>query len=110
MDHAIDIEQTQALPVACTLSAPEQAARQQVIQAEIARGREAVVELTDGYALRYPGDGAWATKLLEFITFERQCCQFFIFELVFEPACGPVWLRLRGGEGVKEFTRHLTNL
>jgi hypothetical protein len=31
------------------------------------------------------------------------CCPFFTFELTFEPDSGPIWLRVRGQEGVKEF-------
>ena len=51
------------------------------------------------------GEKDWATKLLDFIVFERACCPFFTFELTFEPDSGPIWLRLRGQEGVKEFIK-----
>jgi hypothetical protein len=63
---------------------------------------EATRELADGVAFRFPGDGAWVARLAEFVAFERACCQFFTFELTFAPELGPVWLSLRGGEGVKE--------
>ncbi|MBI4409686.1 MAG: hypothetical protein HY561_08265 [Gemmatimonadetes bacterium] len=39
---------------------------------------------------------------MEFILFERGCCPFLRFELEFEPG-GPLWLRIRGPEGAKEF-------
>ena len=58
---------------------------------------------TDGYALRFPGNDTWANQLTQFITFERKCCPFFIFSLLFEPKQGPIWLRLRGSAGIKEF-------
>jgi len=63
---------------------------------------EATRELVDGYAFRFPGDAEWVARLAEFVAFERACCQFFTFELTFAPELGPVWLSLRGGEGVKE--------
>jgi hypothetical protein len=42
---------------------------------------------------------------MEFIAVERKCCPFFAFELVFEPQEGPMWLRLKGPEGVKSFIK-----
>src|SRR5690242_3726437 len=58
-------------------------------------------ELTDGYAFRFRADQY--PLLAEFIASERLCCPFFHFTLEVTPAQGPLWLRLMGGEGVKEF-------
>ena len=91
--------------IACTLPEPEQIKRRQEIADEIFKGCQEVDELPDGYAFRYPGSGTWATRLMEFILFERGCCPFFTFELVFEANQGPIWLRVRGAEGVKEVIR-----
>jgi len=41
----------------------------------------------------------------EFITLERLCCPFFEFELIAEKADGSMWLRLKGGDGVKDFIK-----
>ncbi len=57
----------------------------------------------DGYALRFPGEARWLATLAEFIRFERACCPFLRFELHAEQQDGPLWLRLRGPVGVKEF-------
>ena len=40
--------------------------------------------------------------IAKFIENERLCCPFFNFGLEVEPNSGPLWLRLTGGEGVKE--------
>ncbi|HEY9710052.1 MAG TPA: hypothetical protein V6D48_17730, partial [Oculatellaceae cyanobacterium] len=40
--------------------------------------------------------------IAKFIENERLCCPFFRFGLDVEPNSGPLWLRLTGGEGVKE--------
>jgi hypothetical protein len=93
---------SQEVAIICTLSAQEQAARREEIAHTILAGRQEMVELPDGYALRFPGDAAWAEKLLAFIVGERECCAFFTFELIFAPQQGPLWLHLRGPEGTKE--------
>jgi len=64
-------------------------------------------QLPDGYALRFPGEETWASRLLRFIVQERACCPFFSFELVFEPGQGPIWLHLRGPAGTTEFVTEM---
>lgn len=91
-------------PVACTLTNDEMADRSVEVYAMFAHV-EATRELADGYAFRFPGDADWVARLAEFIAFERACCQFFTFELTFAPELGPIWLSVRGGEGVKEVAR-----
>jgi hypothetical protein len=59
-------------------------------------------ELADGYAFRFAGDAATATRVLQFVNVERDCCHFFVFTLEFAPALGLLWLTIRGAEGVKE--------
>jgi hypothetical protein len=92
----------QEVPVACTLSAAEQARRGDEIAPLFWEVQE-TRELPDGYALRFPGDETWAARLLAFIAAERACCPFFTFALVFEPQQGPLWLHLRGPAGTKDF-------
>jgi hypothetical protein len=92
---------TEDMPIACSLTAGERALRSDEITT-LFRGRQEARELPDGYALRFAGDDAWATRLLAFITGERACCPFFTFALVFEPGQGPIWLHLRGPAGTKD--------
>jgi hypothetical protein len=61
-------------------------------------------ELPDGYAFRCGTDGSLA-RLGEWIALERKCCPFFRFQLEVDGDTGPVWLRLTGPAGVKEFLR-----
>jgi hypothetical protein len=92
-------------PITCLLPEAELAARrEQVMRALFAAVRQ-VRELPDGYALEFPGGAEWLLRLAEFVAFERACCPFFTFELLCEPEQGPVWLHLRGPEGVKEMVR-----
>lgn len=92
------------LPIACTLAGDDQTQRAADV-ARIFRAVEGVAELPDGYALRFPGDAAWAETLAAFVAFERRCCAFLTFELVFAPNIGPIWLRMCGGGEIKAFVR-----
>ena len=96
----------QGLPVACTLSATDQARRGNEI-APVFSEVQGTRELPDGHALRFPGDETWAARLLAFITEERTCCPFFTFALVFEPQQGSLWLHLRGPAGTKEYVANM---
>ena len=91
------------LELACTLPGPQLSERIDGALAELIAGAEETTELSDGYELRFPGTTEWARTLAEFIMVERDCCAFFTFELMFQPQHGPISLRLRGPDGVKDF-------
>jgi hypothetical protein len=91
--------------IACLLSERDMAARGDLLAQELFPGVEAVEELPDGYAYRFPGDDTWTANVLSFVAAERRCCPFFTFELVFTPHGGPLWLRLRGSAAIKSFVR-----
>jgi hypothetical protein len=93
------------LPIACGLGHREQRERREELSREVFSGRLETEELDDGYAFVFPGEAAWAEKLVGFVVAERECCPFFSFELRFEPGGGPISLRVRGPEGAKEFVR-----
>jgi hypothetical protein len=88
-----------------TVFSPEERERHiAAIRQMLAAVREAQ-EIADGYAFRFEPDSAILIKLAEFIAGERLCCPFLNFDLRVEAGGGPVWLRLTGPEGVKEFLR-----
>ena len=89
--------------VACALSEQDFLQRRQEVARDLFAFAEDVAELSDGYMWRFPGDGEWQAKLLDFVAAERRCCGFFRMELDFEPGLGPVWLTLRGPDGAKAF-------
>ena len=91
------------LPVACTLTAEERRSRPDVIRPLLGSADE-VCELEDGYALRFEATAETAATLLDVALFERRCCAFLSFELIFEPAQGPLWFQIRGSsQEAKEF-------
>ena len=62
-------------------------------------------ELPDGFEFEFPPDAATVQKVLEFAAGERLCCPFFDIVVRMERERGSVWLRLTGGEGVKQFIK-----
>ncbi len=94
------------VPLACSLSASEQITRGEEL-VDLFKHVQQMNELPDGYAFRFLGSDLWANRLLEFINYERNCCPFFTFALIFEPKQGPIWLHVRGPEGVKDTIQHM---
>jgi len=62
-------------------------------------------ELPDGYELELPADNKTYQLLTEWAFQERLCCPFFDITLRFDRENGPLWLRLTGQPGTKEFIK-----
>jgi hypothetical protein len=93
------------LPIACKLTDEKQRERREELARDLFSGSEGVRELESGYEFVFPGGADWAGKVVEFIVYERECCPFLTFEMVFKPGGGRISLRVRGPEGAKEFAR-----
>src|SRR5512137_2331352 len=92
----------------CNLKAltPEERVRQHELAQAIAGAKLETKELADGYAFRLQVEKVSVIDLAEWVAAERKCCPFFDFEILLGREGGPLWLRLRGAEGVKGFMRH----
>jgi hypothetical protein len=91
--------------LACNLNAIPAATREQWAETgkQVYAAVQEVQGLPDGYGFRLPPDSAMLLKIAEYIANERLCCAFIHFTIEIEPNGGPFWLRLTGGEGVKEY-------
>jgi hypothetical protein len=99
---------TQDRPLVCSLTASERAGRSIEID-HLFAGVQQMQELDDGYAFRFAGQDPWPQNVFSFIEGERSCCLFFTFELIFLPGQGPLWLHIRGPEGVKEIIQTMAS-
>ena len=92
----------------CNLKALSPAERERLHQLveKLKAARMVTRELTDGYAFRLQTEQVSIGELAEYVSSERKCCPFFDFEIEVQRDGGPLWLRLKGKEGVKEFMRH----
>ena len=97
----------QESPLACNMLAldAEGRKRHKAVSEQMRAAVKEVQDLPDGYAFRFPAEQSTILLVSEFIARERLCCPFFRFELIAEQEDGPLWLRLRGREGVKEFIK-----
>ena len=98
---------SQESPFACNMLAldAEGRKRHKVVSERVRAAVKEAQELPDGYAFRFSAEQATILLVSEFVSRERLCCPFFRFELISEQEDGPLWLRLRGREGVREFIK-----
>jgi hypothetical protein len=95
-------------PLACNRLAlsPEIRTRHfDVLGPTLVKLRQNVRELPDGYEFEFPEDDETFQLLSEWAAQERKCCPFLDISLRFDRDHGPLWLRLTGREGVKEFIK-----
>jgi hypothetical protein len=67
--------------------------------------RKSVRELADGYEFEFPADEKTYQFLTEWVMQERLCCPFFDLNVRLDREGGPLWLRVTGREGTKDFIR-----
>ena len=94
-------------PIACTLPSEEFAQRRGHLIEHLFQKTIGRLELEDGFEFVFSGDEQLIAELTEFVSFERGCCAFLTFELIFDPQRGPIHLRCRGPEGAKEAVRQM---
>jgi hypothetical protein len=89
----------------CNLGAmnPDERAQYVALSRKLMGASEERRELADGFAFRLAAQKISLREIAEWITFERRCCPFFNLQIEAEPNNGPVWLRMTGVTGVKEF-------
>jgi len=91
--------------IACKLTTPELQARKETIIANLRKKVLEVKELQNGYAFRFDGSDSTIDQLTKFIKSERECCDFFTFNLSIRGDKSTAWLELTGEEGTKDFIR-----
>ena len=107
-NSATELKKSSQKPVfACNMLAlnAEERKRHIEVTKRLRAAAKEVRELPDGYGFRFSSDQPAILLISEFIARERLCCPFFTFEMIVEPEDGPLWMRLRGADVVKDFIR-----
>ena len=105
MTHAA---QKQESPFACNVNALTKEVRKRhfdELGPALRARRKQVRELPDGYEFAFPPDAKTYAMITEWADQERLCCPFFDIDIRIEHEGGPVWLRLTGRPGTKDFIR-----
>jgi hypothetical protein len=95
-------------PLACNAFALSPQARKrhfEEVGPALLKLKKSTRELPDGYEFELPADKATWQLLTEWAYQERLCCPFFDIGLRFDRENGPLWLRLTGRTGTKEFIK-----
>lgn len=96
-----------SMPLACVLDAIPAAERPAHVKLLARLFGAAVREqcdlpgTADGYAYRFEAETF--DDVARFITNERRCCPFLRFTVELSPDGGPLWVRLTGPAGTREF-------
>jgi hypothetical protein len=91
----------------CNLKAftPAERARHEQLSKKLREARVEIKELSNGFAFRLQNEAVSLTELAEWVAGERKCCPFFDFGIDLQGDGGPLWLELKGNDGVKQFMR-----
>ena len=95
-------------PLACNAFALSPEARKrhfEEVGPALLKLKKSMRELPDGYEFELPADNKTYQLLTEWALQERLCCPFFDIDLRLDRENGPLWLRLTGRPGTKEFIK-----
>lgn len=82
--------------VACKLNSAEQIKRSKEIKQDLLSKSSTVNELPDGFEWVFDASNETANRLIDFVNFERDCCAFFTFTMVFTPDKKNIRLQITG--------------
>jgi hypothetical protein len=95
------------LPIACTLTPGDLRRRASELLPALVTRAESYERLDEGLRLRFAASSETLQAITRVLDTERQCCQFFRFQLTIEPGLGPMVLDVQGPAGTAEFLADL---
>jgi hypothetical protein len=95
------MEKADPMALVCALPEGDRAQRRIEVQS-LLQSRTAFTRHPDGVELEWEFSEETARGLLDFILFERRCCETFTYELRFAPPHNRITLRMRASTGQVE--------
>lgn len=89
----------------CKLTSRELQERRETVLTSLRKQVIEKKELKNGYAFRFTGTDKMIDELTEFAKSERQCCDFFTFNLSITGDTSSVWFEITGPKEAKEFIK-----
>lgn len=98
---------TEKSPFYCNVKALNQVEWDRLKQLHhlLADARVETQEMPEGYAFRLAKEKIVLSDVAEWISLEGRCCPFFDFKIELQRDGGPLWLKVGGADGVKQFLR-----
>jgi hypothetical protein len=91
--------------LSCKLTTPELQKRKETVLESLRKQVIESKELPKGYAFKFVGTDQMIDEILEFIKTERECCDFFTFNLSVGGDKSEIWLEIIGIDGAKDFVK-----
>jgi hypothetical protein len=88
--------------LSCKLTTPELRKRKEEVIAKLKAQILEKKELTNGFSYKFHGTDQVLDEITSFIKSERQCCDFFNFNVSVNND-SVIWLEISGQDGAKEF-------
>lgn len=102
--EAINLKERAALT--CKLTSKELQERRKTVLADLKSKVLTKLEFENGFEYSFPGGDETIDQLTEFVKTERQCCDFFDYQLTISgDTKGTTKLKISGPDGVKEFIK-----
>ncbi|MBY0434401.1 MAG: hypothetical protein K2U26_09850 [Cyclobacteriaceae bacterium] len=89
----------------CKLTSKELQHRRKTVLADLKNQMLTKDEMGNGFEYTFSGTDAIIDQLSEFVKTERQCCDFFDYEIKITGDTKTAKLKITGPEGVKEFIK-----
>jgi hypothetical protein len=88
--------------ICCTLNPSQMQERKNILQKLHCLVKEKM-EVENGYLFRFDGSNDIINQIVDIIKLERQCCSFLNFNITIEKETAPVFLKITGPQGTKDF-------
>lgn len=88
-------------PIACTLTADQEAERPERVRSVLAADYERTIERDDGYTLLFDGADETLSAVATFVANEHQCCSFAEYSIDVSPPYEETRLTITGPDGTK---------
>jgi hypothetical protein len=100
-----DCDKETSAKLVCRLTSPELKQRKETVITSLKKQILAKKELTNGYSYKFAGTDKMVDELIEFIKTERECCNFFVFNLLINGDKSVTVLEIKGPQRAKEFIK-----
>jgi hypothetical protein len=91
--------------ICCTLNTSQMEERKKILR-EFRQFVKEKLELENGFQFEFDSNNEVMDRIFGLVKLERQCCAFLTFDLTVRNEINPIYLKITGPEGTKDFLLH----